>query len=52
MREMMARMIRCGVPRDVARCVCKYYRHRHDMHGLELYVEAVEEESYECMERV
>lgn len=45
MQEMVARLIACGVPREVAVCVCKHFKRRGDLE-LVRYVEAVEDESH------
>ena len=46
MREYIARLIKSGMDRDVAVCVCSTYAKRKDFDGLKEYVEAVEEENY------
>lgn len=45
MHEMVARLIACGMPREVAVCACKHFKQRGDL-ALARYVEAVEDESY------
>ena len=47
MREWIARILRCGMPRDVAVCICGQYAKRKDWLGLENYVYSVEEETRE-----
>ena len=50
MNVLIARLIDCGMTRDVAVCMMrKYKRHPHDF---ELYVESVEESCREQMEAV
>ena len=45
MREYIIRLIDCGMPRDVAVCVCRIFARRNDYCGLEEYVYSVEEET-------
>lgn len=45
MRECIARLIKCGMPRDIAVCICKLYAIKDDWHGMQKYVEAIEEET-------
>ena len=45
MRHYIARLVKCGIPRDIAVCVCKSFAWEKDWKGMERYVEAVEEES-------
>ena len=47
MHEYIARLIKCGVPRKVAACVCSYYQRRGALTELARYVEAVEKENGE-----
>ena len=44
MRECIARLIDCGMPREVAVCVCRTYARRNDFIGMKQYVESIEEE--------
>lgn len=45
MRECIARLIKCGMPRDVAVAVCRSFARDADWHGMEQYVDFVEEET-------
>ena len=45
MREYIARLIKTGMPRDIAVCVARSYARDKDMYGLEQYVISVEEET-------
>lgn len=45
MKEMIARLIDCGMPRKVAACVCADFQRRGRMIELAQYVEAVEKEN-------
>lgn len=46
MREYVARLIRCGVTRETAVIICRYYKRRGMMRELAKYVEDVERETY------
>lgn len=46
MREYVARLIACGIPRQVAVCVCADFKRRGKMAELARYVDAVEEECH------
>lgn len=48
MREMIARLIDCGMPREVAVCVCRHFG--NDMEKLACYVSEVEQETNGKME--
>ena len=48
--KLIARLIDCGMTREVALCMARQYRGR--LHEFELYVESVEESSREQMENV
>lgn len=48
--KLIARLIDCGMTRDVALCIARQYKGR--LHDFELYVESVEESSREQMEDV
>ena len=48
--KLIARLIECGMTRDVALCMARQYRGR--LHEFELYVESVEESSRGQMEDV
>ena len=48
--KLVARLIDCGMTRDVALCIARQYRGR--LHDFELYVESVEESSRGQMENV
>lgn len=50
MNKLIARLIDCGMTREVALCICRQYKGR--LRELELYVESVEESSREQMEEV
>lgn len=50
MNKLIARLIECGMTRDVALCMARQYKGR--LHEFELYVESVEESSREQMEDV
>ena len=50
MNKLIARLIDCGMTRDVA--LCMYRRYKHLPHEFELYVESVEKSSREQMEAV
>ena len=47
MNKLVARLIDCGMTRDVAVFMCRKYRGRQ--HDFELYVESVEESNREQM---
>ncbi len=47
MRECIARLIKCGMPRDVALAICRSYARRRDWYGMEQYVYSVEQETKE-----
>lgn len=44
MRKEIARLIDCGIPRQVAVCVCNDFRRRKKLEELESYIQAVENE--------
>ena len=48
--KLIARLIDCGMTREVALCMARQYRGR--LHEFELYVESVEESCREQMENV
>ena len=48
--KLIARLIECGMTRDVALCMARQYKGR--LHEFELYVESVEESCREQMEDV
>lgn len=50
MNRLIARLIDCGMTRDVALCMYRQYKGRP--HEFELYVESVEKSSREQMEAV
>jgi len=50
MNKLIARLIDCGMPREIALHMLKLYRGRP--HDFELYVESVERSSSEQMEAV
>ena len=45
MNKLIARLIDCGMPQDVALAVFRSFRRRNDLYGFERYVESVEEET-------
>ena len=45
MHDFIARLIRAGVPRQVATCVCANFQRRGKMVELAQYVDAVEAEN-------
>ena len=50
MNRLIARLIDCGMTREVALCMMRQYKGRP--HEFELYVESVEESSREQMEEI
>lgn len=44
MNKLIARLIDCGMPREVAVAVCRNFKRHATMYELERYVESVEEE--------
>ena len=52
MNKLIARLIKCGMPRDVALAVCRSFKRNSNMFEFERYVEGVEEECREQMEAV
>lgn len=46
MRDYIARLIKCGIPRVTAVCICNYFKKRHQLVELAHYVDAVESECY------
>lgn len=50
MNKLIARLIDCGMTRDVALCMMRQYKGRP--RDFELYVESVEESSREQMEEL
>ena len=47
MNKLIARLIDCGMPREVALAIYRSFRRDRDLAGFEQYVEAVEEECRE-----
>ena len=45
MKDCIARLIKCGMPRDVAVCICKTFMRDNNLYALQQYVESVEEET-------
>ena len=45
MNKLIARLIRAGMPRDIAVFMCRKYK--GDQHGFELYVESIENQERE-----
>lgn len=52
MNKLIARLIDCGMPREIALAVCRSFKRHSTMYELERYVESVEEECREPMEAV
>ena len=52
MNKLIARLIDCGMSRDVALAVFRFYKRQHNLHDFERYVESVEDECREPMEDV
>ena len=50
MNRLIARLIDCGMPREIAVCMMRQYRGRP--HDFELYVESVEAECREPVEEI
>ena len=50
MNRLVARLIDCGMPRDIAVCMMRQFHGRP--HDFELYVESVEGETREPMEEI
>ena len=47
MNKLIARLIDCGMPRDIAVAVCRNFKRHATMWELERYVESVEQETKE-----
>ena len=52
MNKLIARLIKCGMPRDVALAVCRSFKQSSNLYEFERYVESVEEECREQMEEI
>ena len=52
MNKLVARLIDCGIPRVTAVCICQHFKRENKLDDMALYVDAVEAECNECMERV
>ena len=52
MNKLIARLIDCGMPRDVALAVYRSFKRDSNIFEFERYVEGVEEECSEPMEAV
>lgn len=52
MNHLIARLIDCGIPREVALSVYRSYKRKGDLFQFERYVEGVEEEYREQMEEL
>lgn len=50
MNKLIARLIKTGMPRDVAVAVCRSFMRNSNLFEFERYVEGVEEECREQME--
>lgn len=48
MNKLIARLIDCGIPREIALAVYRSYKRQGDLFGFERYVESVEEETREA----
>ena len=44
MNKLIARLIDCGMPREVALAIYRSYKREHNLPEFEIYVEGVEEE--------
>ena len=45
MNKLIARLIKAGMPREIAVFMCR--RYKGDQHGFELYVESIEKQEKE-----
>lgn len=52
MNKLIARLIDCGMPREVALAVYRNYKRTGNMYDFEKYVESVEAEVREPMEEL
>lgn len=52
MNRLIARLIKCGMPREVALAVYRTYKRNGRLPDFEHYVDAVEDECHEPMETV
>ena len=52
MDKLIARLIRCGMPRDVALAVYRSFKRTGNMYEFERYVESVEDECREPVEEI
>lgn len=52
MNRLIARLIDCGMPREVALSICRSFLRDGDAAGFESYVESVEEECREPVEEI
>ena len=52
MNKLIARLIRCGMPREVALAIYRSYKRENNLFEFERYVDGVEEECREPMEAV
>ncbi|MBP5728036.1 MAG: hypothetical protein J6Y48_13275 [Clostridia bacterium] len=52
MNKLIARLIDCGMPREVALAVYRNYKRTGNMYDFERYVESVEAEVREPMEEL
>ena len=52
MHKLIARLIDCGMPREIALAVYRSFKRDHDLFGFERYVDGVEEETRVQMETV
>ena len=52
MQKLIARLIDCGMPREVALAVYRCFKRDGKLSSFELYVEAVEGECHEPLEAI
>lgn len=52
MREFVARLIKCGIPRMTALCICNYFKRRHQIDELKHYIDAVERECNDDLDAI
>jgi len=50
--KLIARLIKCGMPREIALAVYRAYKKDNNLYGFERYVESVEDECREQMDEV
>lgn len=52
MNHLIARLINCGIPRETAVWICRYFSRNATIRAFERYVEDVEDECRECVDAV